>query len=130
MIQSPVCSVNSFLVNLLIFILYCSIVDLQCCVSFRCTAKLCICFTGGLSDKESACQYRRCRRHGFNAWGRKIPWRRKWQPTPVFLWESQWGHKESNMTKYTVITISPYIYIFFFRLFSQIGYYRVLSRVL
>ena len=35
-----------------------------------------------LSDKESACQ---CRKHGFSPWARKIPWRRKWQPTPVFL---------------------------------------------
>ena len=35
-----------------------------------------------LSGKESACQ---CRRLGFNPWVRKIPWRRKWQPTPVFL---------------------------------------------
>ena len=35
-----------------------------------------------LSGKESACQ---CRRHGFNPWSRKIPWRRKWQPTPVYL---------------------------------------------
>ena len=26
-----------------------------------------------------------CRRPGFNPWVRKIPWRRKWQPTPVFL---------------------------------------------
>ena len=23
--------------------------------------------------------------HGFDPWVRKIPWRRKWQPTPVFL---------------------------------------------
>ena len=35
-----------------------------------------------LSGKEFACQ---CRRHGFHPWVRKIPWRRKWQPTPVFL---------------------------------------------
>ena len=35
-----------------------------------------------LSSKETACQ---CRRHKFNPWFRKIPWRRKWQPTPVFL---------------------------------------------
>ena len=34
------------------------------------------------SDKESTCQCRRC---GFDPWFRKIPWRRKWQPTPVFL---------------------------------------------
>ena len=36
----------------------------------------------GGSGKESACQ---CRRHKFNSWVRKIPWRRKWQPTPVFF---------------------------------------------
>ena len=35
-----------------------------------------------LSGKESACQ---CRRRGFKLWVRKIPWRRAWQPTPVFL---------------------------------------------
>ena len=35
-----------------------------------------------LSGKESACQ---CRRHGFDPWVGKIPWRRKWQPTPVLL---------------------------------------------
>ena len=35
-----------------------------------------------LSGKESACQCRRC---GFDPWVRKMPWRRKWQPTPVFL---------------------------------------------
>ena len=35
-----------------------------------------------LSGKESACQCRRC---GFNPWVRKIPWRRKWQPTLIFL---------------------------------------------
>ena len=32
--------------------------------------------------KESTCQ---CRRRRFNRWVRKIPWRRKWQPTPVYL---------------------------------------------
>ena len=26
-----------------------------------------------------------CRRLGFNSWVRKIPWRRAWQPTPIFL---------------------------------------------
>ena len=35
-----------------------------------------------LSGKESACQ---CRRFGFDPWVGKIPWRRKWQPSPVFL---------------------------------------------
>ena len=37
------------------------------------------------SGKESACQCRTCRRHLFNPWFRKIPWRRNWQHTPVFL---------------------------------------------
>ena len=56
--------------------------------------------------KEPACQ---CRRLGFNPWVRKTPWRRKWQPTPVFLpgkshgqrslaGYSAWCHKESDMT--------------------------------
>ena len=51
-----------------------------------------------------------CRRCGFNPWVRKIPWRRKWQPTPVFLpgeshgqrslaGYSLWGWKESDMTE-------------------------------
>ena len=35
-----------------------------------------------LSGKESACQFRRCR---FNPWVGKIPRRRKWQSTLVFL---------------------------------------------
>ena len=35
-----------------------------------------------LSGKESACQ---CGRSGFNPCIGKSPWRRKWQPTPVFL---------------------------------------------
>ena len=34
------------------------------------------------SGKESTCQ---CRRHEFDLWVGKIPWRKKWQPTPVFL---------------------------------------------
>ena len=37
------------------------------------------------SGKESICQCRRYKRCMFDPWVRKIPWRRKWQPTPVFL---------------------------------------------
>ena len=60
-----------------------------------------------LSGKESACKCRRCR---FNPWVRKIPWKRRWQPTLVFLpgkshgqrslvGHSPWGHKkELDMT--------------------------------
>ena len=61
------------------------------------------------SGKESACQ---CQRHkwcSFNLWVGKMPWRKEWQPTPVFLLGkshgqrslagySPWGHKELVMT--------------------------------
>jgi len=39
-------------------------------------------FPGGSDGKASTCQRRR---PGCYPWVRKIPWRRKWQPTPVFL---------------------------------------------
>ena len=42
-------------------------------------------FPGGTSGKESAYQCRRCQRCVFSPSVEKIPWSRKWQPTPVFL---------------------------------------------
>ena len=39
------------------------------------------------SDKESAYYCRKHKRCGFNPWVQKIPWRRKWQPTPKFAWK-------------------------------------------
>ena len=61
-------------------------------------------FPDGTSGKESACQCRRHRRRELNPCVGKIPWRRKWQATPVFLprkshgQKSLVGHKESDMT--------------------------------
>ena len=54
-----------------------------------------------LSDNEFACK---CKRRRFDSWVGKIPWKRQWQPTPVFLLGkshrqrslkgcSPWGHK-------------------------------------
>ena len=54
----------------------------------------------------------RCKRCGFDPWVEKIPWKRAWQPTPVFLpgeshgqislaGYSPWGHKESDTTEAT-----------------------------
>ena len=41
-----------------------------------------------LSGKESACQ---CRRHGFNPWVGKIPWRRKMAThSSIVAWEIPW----------------------------------------
>ena len=37
--------------------------------------------------------YRRHKNHGFHPWVVKIPWRRKWQPTPVFLPEESQGQR-------------------------------------
>ena len=55
-------------------------------------------------------QCRRLKRHRFSPWVRKIPWRRKWQPTPVSLpadfhgqgslaGYNPWGHKELDVTE-------------------------------
>ena len=48
------------------------------------------------SGKESACQCRRCR---FDPWVGKIPWRRKWQPTPVLL--SGKSHGQRSLAGYS-----------------------------
>ena len=37
------------------------------------------------SGKEPACQCKRRMRLGFNPWVEKIPWRKTWQPPPIFL---------------------------------------------
>ena len=39
----------------------------------------------GSSGKDPACQCRRHKRRRFGPWVRKIPWRKAWQPTLVFL---------------------------------------------
>ena len=66
--------------------------------------------------KESSCQCRKRQRHRFDPWSNPLipsPWRRKWQPTPVFclkknnlmergslLGYSSWGCKESDITEW------------------------------
>ena len=61
------------------------------------------------SGKESPWQCRRCRS---DPWVGKIPWRRKWQPIPVFfpgevhgqrnlVGYSLWGRKEPDMTEHS-----------------------------
>ena len=42
-------------------------------------------FLGGASGKQLSCQCKRLQRGRSHPWVGKIPWRRKWQPTPVFL---------------------------------------------
>jgi len=61
-------------------------------------------FPGGSDGKKSACNAG----DRFDPWVRKIPWGRKWLPTPVFLpgeshgprslvGYSPWGCEESDM---------------------------------
>jgi len=60
-------------------------------------------FPGGSDSKES----NNAKDLWFNPWVGKIPWRREWLPTPVFLpgkpygqrrmvVYNPWGHKESD----------------------------------
>ena len=76
-------------------------------------------FPGGSDGKESACNAGDL---GSHAWVGKIPWRREWQPTPVFLPGeshrqrslvdySPWGRKESDTTKQLTLALS---FFFFF----------------
>ena len=38
------------------------------------------------------------RRHRFNPWAGKIPWKRKWQPTPVFFsWRISWAEEPGRL---------------------------------
>ena len=68
-------------------------------------------FPRGPSGKEPICHCRRCR---FNSWVGKIPWRREWEPTPIFLpgkccgqrnlvGYSPWGCKESDTTEWLTL---------------------------
>ena len=51
-------------------------------------------FPGVSSGKEPTCQCRRHKRRRFDPQVGKIPWRREWQPTPVFLPGESHGQEE------------------------------------
>ena len=88
-------------------------------------------FPGSSVSKESTCSAGDTGRHGFNPQVRKIPWRRAWQPTPVFLpgeshgqrnmvGYSPWGRKESDTTEVTEHTTHTCMWTqmpFFFHVF-------------
>ena len=56
-------------------------------------------FLDGANGKESACQFRRPKRHEFDPTIRKIPWSRKWQPTSVFF--AGKFHGQRNLVGYS-----------------------------
>ena len=55
-------------------------------------------FPSDTSSKEPPCQCKRHKRCGFDPWVGKIPWRRAWQPNPVFLPGE--SHGERNLAGY------------------------------
>ena len=90
--------------------------------SIRDKQKLCVIQKGqkymglpGSSVGKKICL--QCRRPRFNPWVRTIPWRRKWQATPVafpgkscgqrsLVHYSPWGHKESGITERLTLSLS------------------------
>ena len=69
-------------------------------------------FPSGAGIKNLPANAGDVRRHEFNPWVAKIPWRKKWQPTPVFLPGESHGQrslvgysprarKESDVTEHT-----------------------------
>ena len=51
-----------------------------------------------LVAKNPSCQCRRPKRCRFDPWVWKVPWRRAWQPTPVFLLgESPWTEETGGL---------------------------------
>ena len=95
-----------------------------------------------LSGKESTYQ---CRRHGFDPRVGKIPWRRKWQPTPEFLpgkfheqrslaGYSLRGPKESDTTEqlsvYTYSVLLPKNLYFYSAFFSTLVFFTLLFYII
>ena len=78
-----------------------------------------------LSDKESTCQ---CRKLRLDPWVRKIPWKRKWQPTPVFLPGKSYGKRSlvsyspwgCKRVKHNLMTKQQLVRFFFIAIYYSI----------
>ena len=89
-----------------------------------------------LSGERIYLQCRRRRRHRrpeLDAWIRKIPWRRKWHPTPVFLPEkshgqrspagySPRGHSKSDMTEQ--LSSAQHVFVWLIVFYALFEYHR------
>ena len=84
---------------------------------------LCLGLPRWCGGKTPDCQCRRCR---FNPWVWKIPWRRNWQSTPLFLLENSvdrgawWATVHGNTTEPHTHTHTHYILFFFSNTFGTI----------
>ena len=66
---------------------------------YYCHLEITLGFLGGTSDKEPLCKCRSDKICRLNPWVRKIPWKRVWQPTPVFLaGESPWTEETGGLS--------------------------------
>ena len=93
-------------------------------------------FPGGKVVKNPpACHCKRHRRCRFSPWFWKIPWRRAWQLTPVFLsgkfhgqrsllGYSAWNHKESDTTetRQSILYISCKVYTLRSQIVNKLKY--------
>ena len=64
-------------------------------------------FPGGISGTEHSCQNRKHKRHRFNPWVRRIPWRRAWQPTAVFLLGESHGEEPGRLQSMGLQRVRP-----------------------
>ena len=71
--------------SLFVFLFFSSLIFFFSFISFIMIYFIYNGFPGGTSGRELAYQCRRHNRCTFDPWVGKIPWRRLWQPTPVFL---------------------------------------------
>ena len=93
-----------------------SIKLLLCATSFQSPRDHCTCvlkecgllllpywsFQVALVVKEPACQCGIRKRCGFDPWVGKIPWRREWQPTPVFLPGESHGQRSLMRRRFSI----------------------------
>ena len=77
-------------------------------------------FPNGSAVKDRL-QSRRHRRYRFDPWIRKIPWRRKWQPTLVFLPEK--SHGQRSLTDYNAWSCKEYDMI------EQLSMYTTICKI-
>ena len=123
--------VSTFIINSIIALLtsflffYCSIIDLQCCVSFRCTAKwfwdvyiyVCVCVYLYAAAAAAAKSLQSC-----PTLCDPIDSSPPGSPVPGIL--------QARTLEWAVISFSVYLYThMYFRLFSIIGYYKTLNTV-
>ena len=102
--------------------------------------------TGPLTNASLVAQAVKClpiiRRPRFNPWVRKISWRRKWQPTPVFLpgksqgWRNLVGSMGLQRAGYDWVTSLSFLSFWpmfsnaLLKLFLQCSYIREISHLL